>query len=188
MGNKQMVQKLNRYFASILTVVDTSSRPELQGQGAEVRVVAITEEKVLGKQKGDKYHRPDGLHARVLKEIVKALESGRLPEDWIMANVTPLFKNEGRQNTGIYRPVSLTVYIGKILESIIKDEIAEYLRVHGKIGQSQHGFKGRSCLTNLLEFFDEVKSKLDKGEPVDVIYSDFQKAFDMVLNRMLLNK
>ena len=51
---------------------------------------------------------------------------------------------------GNYRPVSLTSVIGKILESIIKDEIAEYLEVHDKVGPSQHGFvKGRSCLTNL---------------------------------------
>ena len=48
--------------------------------------------------------------------------------------------------------------------------------------------KGRSCLTNLLEFVEEVTKKLDKGEPVDVIYLDFQKAFDKVPYRKLLNK
>ncbi|XP_051899525.1 uncharacterized protein LOC127585861 isoform X1 [Pristis pectinata] len=36
----------------------------------------------------------------------------------------------------------------------------EYLEVQGKIGPSQHGFvKGRSCLTNLLEFFEEISVK-----------------------------
>eukprot|EP00061_Rhincodon_typus_P016674 g45008.t1 len=35
---------------------------------------------------------------------------------------------------------------------------------------------------------NEKMSKLDKGEPVDVIYLDFQKAFDKVLHRRLLNK
>ena len=90
---------------------------------------------------------------------------------------------------GNYRPVSLTSVIGKILESIIKDEIAEYLEVHDKVGLSQHGFvKERPCLTNLLEFFEEVTRKLDKGEPVDVIYLDFQKTFDKVPRRRLLNK
>ena len=105
-------------------------------------VVAITKEKVLGKLKGlkvDKSPRPDGLHSRVLKEIAEeivealvvifqqSLEAGRVREDWKVANVTPLFKKGGRQQTGNYRPVSLTLVIGKILESIIKDEIAEYL-------------------------------------------------------------
>ena len=36
--------------------------------------------------------------------------------------------------------------------------------------------------------FEEVTRKLDKGEPVDVIYLDFQKAFDRVPHRRLLNK
>ena len=38
------------------------------------------------------------------------------------------------------------------------------------------------------QFFEEVTRKLDKGEPVDVIYLDFQKAFDKVSHRRLLNK
>ena len=32
----------------------------------------------------------------------------------------------------------------------------------------------------LLEFFEHVTSRVDKGEPVDVVYLDFQKAFDKV--------
>jgi len=76
-----------------------------------------------------------------------------------------------------------------MLESIIKDKIAEYLEIRGKIGARQHGFiKGRSCLTNLLEFFEVVTKNLDKGEPIDVIYLDFQKSFDKVPCRRLLNK
>ena len=90
---------------------------------------------------------------------------------------------------GNYRPVSLTSVIGKILESIIKDEIVEYLEVHDKIGLSQYSFiKGTSLSDKYIRIFEEVTRKLDKGEPVDGIYLDFQKAFDKVLHRRLLNK
>eukprot|EP00061_Rhincodon_typus_P018710 g48001.t1 len=55
-------------------VKDTSSIPGVQeSQGAEVSVAAITKEKVLGKLKGlqvDKSPGPNGLHARLPKEIV----------------------------------------------------------------------------------------------------------------------
>jgi len=46
----------------------------------------------------------------------------------------------------------------------------------------------RSCLTNLLEFLEHVTDAVDHGKPVDVTYLDFQKAFDKVPHRRLLNK
>ena len=74
----------------------------------------------------------------------------------------------------------------KVLKSIIKDFIAEHLESSGRIIQSQHGFmKGKSRLTNLLEFFEDVTSRVDNGEPVDVVYLDFQKAFDKVPHKRL---
>jgi ribonuclease P/MRP protein subunit RPP40 len=54
---------------------------------------------------------------------------------------------------------------------------------------TQHGFvKKRSCLTNLLEFLEFVSNYIDRGFPVDVIYLDFQKAFDKVPHRRLMLK
>ena len=46
----------------------------------------------------------------------------------------------------------------------------------------------RACLTNLIEFFEDVTSRMDKGEPVDVLYLDFQKAFDKVPHKRLAYK
>ena len=44
------------------------------------------------------------------------------------------------------------------------------------------------CLTNLLEFFEEVYERIDEGKPVDVIYLDFAKAFDKVPHVRLAKK
>ena len=63
-----------------------------------------------------------------------------------------------------------------MLESIIKEEIAGHLDKNGLIKQTQHGFmRGMSCLTNLLDFYGDVTSAVDGGEPVDVVFLDFQK-------------
>ena len=35
--------------------------------------------------------------------------------------------------------------------------------------------KGRSCLTNFLEFFEKVTKEVDEGKAVDVVYMDFSK-------------
>eukprot|EP00061_Rhincodon_typus_P002626 g18048.t1 len=109
-------------------------------------MVAITKEKVLEKLKDlkvDKSPGPDGLHHRTLKEVAEeivevlmmifqeSLESGWVPEDWRFANVIPSpFKKAVRQKAGNYRLFSLTSVVDKILESIVKDEISEYLEVH----------------------------------------------------------
>ena len=64
-----------------------------------------------------------------------------------------------------------------------------FLIKHELINPSQHGFlKARSCLTNLLCFFEEITKWVDEGSPVDVIYLDFQKAFDKVPHQRLILK
>ena len=65
----------------------------------------------------------------------------------------------------------------------------DFLVKHKLLNSSQHGFlKARSCLTNMLCFFEEITKWIDVGSPVDVIYLDFQKAFDKVPHQRLLLK
>ena len=66
-----------------------------------------------------------------------------------------------------------------MLEGILRDRIDRHLEMQGLIRDSQHGFvSGKSCLTNLIEFFEGVTKKVDAGSAVDVVYLDFSKAFD----------
>ena len=84
--------------------------------------------------------------------------------------------------------VSLKV-VCKLLETLIRDHMVEFLVKHKLINTSQHWFlKARSCLTNLLCFFEEITKWADDGSPVDVVYLDFQKAFDKVPHQRLLLK
>ena len=65
----------------------------------------------------------------------------------------------------------------------------DFLIKHKLINPSQHGFlKTKSCLTNLLCFLEEITKWVDDGSPVDVIYLDFQKAFDKVPHQRLIRK
>ena len=72
------------------------------------------------------------------------------------------------------------------MERIIEDDMVKFLERNHLIKNSQHGFRNkRSCLTNLLSFMEKVAEYLDSGEPVDVVFLDFQKAFDKVPHKRL---
>ena len=48
--------------------------------------------------------------------------------------------------------------------------------------------KGKSCTTNLLEYLEIITDAIHNGIPVDVLYTDFKKAFDSVSIKKLLSK
>ena len=56
-----------------------------------------------------------------------SLESGQVPEDWRVANVTPLYKKVSREELGSYRPVSLISVVGKVLESLMGSGMGNHL-------------------------------------------------------------
>ena len=87
------------------------------------------------------------------------------------------------------RPVSLTSVPGKVREEVILKAITQHMRDNGGIRPSQHGFmKGKSCLTNLISFYDRVTRLVDEGKAVDIVYLDFSKAFNTVCHNILLEK
>ena len=205
-ADMDMANILNDYFVSVYTRENSNDVPVLgithEGQTLD-SILCTVDEVTTRIEKLNQYKSPgpDGFLPRVLREVSrqvashltavfnKSLESGVIPEDWRFANVTPIYKKGDRKSPGNYRPISLTSVVGKMLESIITDEIVDHLENHNLIVDSQHGFRQkRSCLTNLLEFFHDMMREHDKDRAVDVLYLDFQKAFDKVPHGKLMSK
>ena len=206
-SDEGMANILNEYFTSVYTEEDTSEIPIVpivyRGNNP-LRKIEITVDKVkmkLKKLNSNKSAGPDGFYPRVIKETEEetaphfcnifrtSLEQRKAVRDWKLQNISPLFKKGSKDDPGNYRPISLTSVPGKMLESIIADDMMSHLEYNKLILDSQHGFRsGRSCLTNLVDFFHDMFSIYDKSRAVDIIYLDFRKAFDKVPHKRLMAK
>ena len=205
--NQQMASILNNQFSSVFTNENLSNIPPCPDTsgGNSIQDIYFDPDKVYRKilsLRVSSSSGPDGLSTRFLSEYAsilagplaiiynKSMESGQVPGDWKVANVTPIYKNKGTKSKAEnYRPISLTSIPCKIMESIIRDAVVDYLTWHNLIRSTQHGFMSkRSCTTNLLEFLEECTRIHDNGDPLDIIYLDFAKAFDKVPHQRLLRK
>ena len=205
-GSKEMATLLNKCFGEVFTreATDNIPEPPVMDLGSLLEDVHISVAAVRKKIRGlrrESAAGPDGLGPVILKELEdglapvlthvfrRSLAEGTCPEDWKLANVTPIFKKGAKSDPGNYRPVSLTSVACKMMESVLRDAITTHLERNKLIRSSQHGFmKGRSCVTNLLEFLEKATLAADEGKALDLIFLDFAKAFDKVPRERLLKK
>ena len=143
---------------------------------------------------------PDGLHPMLLKscpslsypiyKIFKcSLNEGRLPDEWKISEVVPIFKKGSRSAALNYRPISLTSVCCKTMERIVADHLYAYLENNSLLSREQYGFRrGRTVDEQLILTYDFVTRGLDQHNIVDVILFDFAKAFDVVNHHILIQK
>src|SRR6266516_1386029 len=155
----------------------------------------------LGKLKLNKSPGPDLLHPRILYEVRseivgpltylfnKSMSLGALPDEWKTSIVSVLHKKGKKDSVENYRPISLTCICCKIMESIVRDIVMYNFLTNHLFSDNQYGFiKGRSTVLQLLKVADDWVKSLDEGAQVDIIYTDFEKAFDKVPHQRIISK
>lgn len=203
--NLGKAEALNNHFTSVFTKEPQGEVPELQRKStSSINNVTFTREKItkkLAKLQINKSAGPDKIHPRVLKELssfitkplciifTNSFNQGKLPAAWKEAEVCALHKKGPKKLCNNYRPVSLTSVVCKIMESIVRDELMDYMLENKLFSRKQFGFiPRRSTVLQLLEVLDKWTAALDKGETIEIAYMDFQKAFDTVPHQRLLAK
>ena len=144
---------------------------------------------------------PDAWNAKLIKNCKlelaqplyimwrKSLDTGTIPNVFKTANIAPIYKGGDRTEAKNYRPVALTSHLIKIFERIIREKITMFLENTNKLNKNQHGFRaGRSCLSQLIEHYDNIIAALERKHNFDVIYTDFAKAFDKCDHGIIAHK
>ena len=103
--------------------------------------------------------------------------------------ISPIHKKGSKADPAEYRPISLTSHLSKIFGRVMRNKIVSHLENNSILCNNQHGFrKGRSCLSQLLQHFDQILRNFLNNTDTDSIYLDFAKAFDKVNHKLLLKK
>ena len=127
---------------------------------------------------------------KYLHKIVNyCLESGK----WIWNKAEVIFlRKSGKGNyskPGSYRPISISSYLGKLMEKIIAKRIQKYLDLMGIHDPNQEGFmEGKNTIRYLNRLVTSIKSDIQKKLTSICLFIDFEKAFDSVWKRGLVVK
>ena len=96
---------------------------------------------------------PDGISTKLLKMAALAishsltslfnysLSQGKFPAAWKEANVTPVPKSGDKHSVNNYRLISVIPIVAKVLESIVHDQVYEYLESNKILKKEQAGFR-----------------------------------------------
>ena len=172
-----------------------------------MEAIAVTKEGVTKLLKGlspSKALGCDGLHPRVLKELAtelgpifahlfqQSVDSGEVPKEWTLANISPLLKKGDRSLACNYCPFSLTCVacqLIELVEHIVCSNIMAHLDEHKLLSDTQHAFrKWHSCETQFTTVINDWAKILDYKDQVDTFILDFEKAFDTPPHELLKSK
>jgi hypothetical protein len=203
--SREICNLFNKYFNSVFVSADNSETIHTNvnpNSHLNINTIKINSDIVFKQLKSVNVNKgagADGIHPLLIHKCAKeltipityiftqSLVSGTFPGRWKQALITPIPKNNRKDDVSQYRPISKLCIFGKILEKIVADELS--FTVRNFLSPNQHGFfKGRCVESNLVTFTDYLLTALNNKCQVDVVYTDFSKAFDKISHRVLLEK
>ena len=117
----------------------------------------------------------------------KIIDSGKVPTEWRLAEICPVFKKNDAQDKAMYRPVSILVVLDKVFEKCLERQLVQYFNPILSPSLSAYR-RGYSCESVLLRLIEDWRFALDKKCVVGAVIMDLSKAFDIIPHNLLLAK
>lgn len=127
------------------------------------------------------------LHLPLYYIFQMSFSAGYFPDIWKESFIIPHHKSGSKNDITNYRGIAKLSAVPKLFEQLITAQLSR--SIQSLISHTQHGFlKGRSLLTNVMDFTVRTIDGFSSGLQTDVIYTDFSKAFDTVNHVLLIKK
>ena len=119
----------------------------------------------------------------------KSFADGKVPSQWKVASVSPIFKKGDKHLVSNYRPVSLLPCVAKVQERLVFNILYEYCSSHNLLTWRNSGFKKLdSAMNQLVNITHKINLNLDNKLDTCLVFLDVSKAFDRVWHAGLLYK
>lgn len=116
-----------------------------------------------------------------------SMQTCTFPDKWKISKVCPIYKKGAKSDITNYRPIAILSVFSKVFEKIVHKKL--YSETSNIICNQQHGFlPKRSTVTNLLTINNEITTAFEQNSQIDVVYTDFSKAFDSIDFSILCHK
>ena len=121
-----------------------------------------------------------------LQNFNNAIVISVFPQNLKNANITPVFKKGDTNSKTNYRPVSILPNLRFMKDMSINKCQSFFDKILSKYQCSfRKGFNSQHCLATMLEKWREA---IDKGNCFGALLADLSKAFDCILNDLLIAK
>ena len=113
---------------------------------------------------------------------------GIFPDNWKIAQITPLPKNGDLSLCNNYKPIALLPLPGKIAEKIIHTRLNDYLETNDILNEKKQGDfrKNNSTINSVSEFTHEMLTAINSTDISLAPCIDCSKSFDTVNHKVLL--
>lgn len=129
----------------------------------------------------------DVIKEPLLAVVNKSLEHGVFPSTWKTSLVIPLPKVAKSKSPADRRPINMLPIYEKVLESVVKEQLDEFIDEHDILLSEQSGFRKRhSCETSLNILLYKWKQALESKKVVLAVFLDLKRAFETIDRRKLL--
>ena len=165
------------------------------------KISKIQLRKILKKRKGNRssgIDNIDGYSIKVAAPLIEdilihlvnlTIEKSEYPNLWKVNKVSPQFKTGDKTKGENWRPVTDIVFVSKLAEAAVFDQVAEHFSKNNLWHPNHHGFRpNHSTATAVAQLYDFWIKKAEDTELCAALLLDLSAAFDVVDHNILLEK